>query len=490
MRLLPILCGAMLAAGLHTASAQDTGHLTSRQAAEDAAVLVRALRTLHPALDKYQTREQALAHFARFEQGAAAATDAGAMYLAATRLAASIRCGHTWTDVQNQSGAARARLLEAADKLPLTLELVEQRLLVLASAVPGIAPGDELMGVDGFTPAAMQAELLPYLHADGASDGTRLLQLSHRRAGYSMLDIVWPLLHPPAGGMYQLSVRSARGEAAAISVDAVTLARRKAALAAQGAKAPSEAWSMRYEADHAVMTLPTFSFNRDRFDWRAFYREAFAELDRRKTAALVVDIRANEGGDGAIGLALLSYLLREETSYISDQSVTTYERVPYPLVRYLDTWDYSFFDRTGQVEAIKTGPQAGRLSYRPAARKVHTLLPEPQRFKGKVYLLTGPENGAAAFTLAALAKKTGAAVLVGQPTGGNQRGINGGQLMWVTLPHSGVAVDIPLLAATYAADTPDAPIAPDIAVPARFEDARSGRDAAMAAALAAARGAL
>ena len=49
-----------------------------------------------------------------------------------------------------------------------------------------------------------------------------------------------------------------------------------------------------------------------------------------------------------------------------------------------------------------------------------------------------------------------AATLVGQPTGGNLRGLNGGQLAWITLPASGVAVDIPLLAAIHPGDPPDA----------------------------------
>ena len=72
------------------------------------------------------------------------ARTAADMYLAATELAASVRCGHTWTNVLNQQGAIKQRLLEAPDKLPLTMTLVEGRWLVLASAAPGIAAGDEV----------------------------------------------------------------------------------------------------------------------------------------------------------------------------------------------------------------------------------------------------------------------------------------------------------------------------------------------------------
>ena len=43
-------------------------------------------------------------------------------------------------------------------------------------------------------------------------------------------------------------------------------------------------------------------------------------------------------------------------------------------------------------------------------------------------------------------QRAGAATLLGQPTGGNLRGLNSGQICWVTLPVSGVGVDIPAAA--------------------------------------------
>ena len=179
----------------------------------------------------------------------------------------------------------------------------------------------------------------------------------------------------------------------------------------------------------------------------------------------------------------MSYLVKAPKSYRADQSVTTYERVPYKLARYLDTWDFGFFDRTGQVDPILEGPQAGRLSFRPNAARLQLVEPRAARYAGKVFLLVGPENSSATFALARLAQQWGAATLVGQPTGGNQRGLNGGQLAWVTLPESGVAVDIPLLATRYASGTPDAGVTPDIIVRRSFAAQAAGRDEEMEAVL-------
>ena len=460
------------------AAAADT--LTPEQARRDADILVKTLRALHPALDKYRTPAEVDAAFARFQARAGDARTPAAMYLAATELAASIRCGHTWTNVLNQQGAIKTRLLDAADKLPLTMTLVEGRFLVLASAIPGVRAGDEVLSIDGRGAAQVVAAMLPYLRADGSSDGKRLRQLGHDRPDYSMMDIVWPLLSPPAAGVYRLTVQGG-GAVRGVDATATTLAARAASLQAQGIKPKGETWSLRFDGATAVMTLPTFSVYRDKFDWRGFFADSFKQIAQRHTARLIIDIRDNEGGDGAIGLELLSYLVKAPVSYTSDQSVTTYERVPYQFTRYLDTWDYGFFDRTGQVDRIADGPQAGRYTFRPNASKTRTIAPRADRYRGAAWLLVGPENSSATFALAQLVKQTGAATLVGQPTGGNQRGLNGGQLAWVNLPNSGVAVDIPLLASSYGVDTPDASVTPDVLVKRSFDLQAAGRDQEMAA---------
>jgi hypothetical protein len=76
-------------------------------------------------------------------------------------------------------------------------------------------------------------------------------------------------------------------------------------------------------------------------------------------------------------------------------------------------------------------------------------------------------------------KASGAATLLGQTTAGNLRGLNGGELAWIHLPASGVGIDIPLLAAVYEGDVPDASVLPDVLLVPRFEDAQSGIDTEM-----------
>lgn len=467
----------------HAAAQLSDKPLSAEQAAQDARILKRTLIALHPALTKYRTQEEMDAAFKRFEQRGGAARNAGEMYLAASELAASIRCGHTWTNVLNQQGAAKETLLEAADKLPFTMMLVENRWLVLASTDPAVKAGDEVLAINGKRAPEIVSMMMPYLRADGRSDGKRLQQLNHNRGDYSQMDIIWPLLSPPVNGRYAVEILRADGSRAAMAVQATRLNARDTALASRGIKPASEAWTFRIDGNRAVMTLPTFAFWNSDFNWAGFIDDAFAELHEKKIPNLIIDIRANEGGDGAIGGKVLSHLVSRPFSFVSDQSTSNYERVPYNLAKYLDTWDFSFFDRTGQVEKITEGTAAGKYRYLPNAAKLQTIQPVGQPYAGRTYLLISAENSSATFQFAWLAKQTGAATLIGQTTGGNQRGLNGGQLAWVVLPNSGVSVDVPLLAATYTAATPDASIDPDIAVQPRFEARAKGRDLEMEKAL-------
>jgi C-terminal processing protease CtpA/Prc len=256
----------------------------------------------------------------------------------------------------------------------------------------------------------------------------------------------------------------------------LSLDQRRAALAKKGVSAPSEDWSLKIDSQLATMTLPTFSFWNSKFDWGTFLTNSFAELNAQKVPNLVIDIRDNEGGDGAIGAKIVASLLAQPYRYQSDQSVTTYERVPYVIVRYLDTWDYSFFDRTGKVIKIADGPQTGKFEVVSRAVGERVIVPVAEPYRGRVFILIGGENSSATFQFAWLAQSAGVATLVGQPTGGNLRGLSGGELTWVTLPNAGVAVDIPLLATRYQFDTPDASVMPDILVKRTFDGQKSGED--------------
>ncbi len=110
-----------------------------------------------------------------------------------------------------------------------------------------------------------------------------------------------------------------------------------------------------------------------------------------------------------------------------------------------------------------------------------------RRYEGKVAVLIGAANSSATFQFAQIVKENKLATLVGQTTGGNQRGINGGAFFFVTLPNSRIEVDLPLVG-NFVGDErptgaeipfraiPDAGIAPDVPVTPSIDDVTRGVD--------------
>ncbi len=453
-------------------AAPGPAEINADDAQRDLRILKRALTELHPGLLRYTTLAQIDADFAAATAAVANGSSRAQMVLLASQLSASLHCGHTWVSPYNQRQDVVDGVFKRADKLPLTLRWVEGRVLVTGSSAAPVTAGSELLAIDQRPMTAIRDALLPLLRADGLHEGARGKALSQLDSGPNggALDRLFPLMYAPQGGRYTLTLRE-RGSAdpRSVSVMATTTAERDKILPASGG-----AWAFRVNGDTGILTLPTFAFWRSDFKPEAFLQQTFTAL--RGVPFLIIDQRDNEGGDDAIGRAVLSHLLRAPLQGPGYRVECAYERVPYVLARYLDTWDFGFFDRTGQVTK---GP--GRnwlLPDQPGAR----IEPVATPYAGRSVVLVGPQNSSAGFLLARDIQRSGAATLLGQPTGGNLRGLNGGQLCWINLPASGVGVDIPLVAAYAQDNPPDAGVQPDVAVAPRWADAVAGVDTEMQAA--------
>ena len=158
-----------------------------------------------------------------------------------------------------------------------------------------------------------------------------------------------------------------------------------------------------------------------------------------------------------------------------------YRRVPDDLAPYLDTWDPSFRDwGTAAVGPVDS------LFYRLVrfddfGDGGDVVKPAATRYRGRVWVLVGAVNSSATFQFALAVKQSGAATLVGQPTGGNRRGINGGAFFFLRLPKTGLEVDLPLIAGFPTTPEPDAGVVPDILVTPSAADIAAGVDAEMRA---------
>ena len=109
------------------------------------------------------------------------------------------------------------------------------------------------------------------------------------------------------------------------------------------------------------------------------------------------------------------------------------------------------------------------------------LAPSDNHLTGRIFLLTSATNSSAAWQFAVVMKEHNLATLVGQETGGNQKGITAGALFFMRLPNTKIEVDVPLIGMDYdeAVKRPDAGVAPDVYVKPNVMDVIRGVDTEM-----------
>ena len=465
--------------------------VSRRELGQDVALLQSAIEALHPGLrlhnsdaDLDRVLGRLRADVRRSAETHGEAIPLPAAYLPIVRAVAGLRDGHTQVSMYNQSAELSATLYARADRVPFAFRIVGGRMIVTGDATPsGALPaGTEVLTLDGRPVADVLDALMPYASADGGNDAKRVDQLEVRAAPApaERFDVIYPLLFP-AEGPLALAVRNADGAERHLAVGRTTADARRAALLAQDPTRPRTADDLlhyRLGADGtAVLRIGSFAtFNMDR-DYDAWLVEAFQDMAARGAERLVVDLRDVAGGMDAAALLLLRHLLRERMQVTPWQSSTAYDIVPDTLRPHLRSWTTDFYDLSDRVTAVGDG------TFRLPARPPSTVTPAPDAFDGPAAVLVDATASSATFYLAQQIQQGGIATLVGQETGGSLKGLNGGQMAFLTLPHTGITVDLPLFASRPPTPGPDRGVTPDIVVAPDADAVIAGRDPEMEAAL-------
>ncbi|MEL6135095.1 MAG: S41 family peptidase, partial [Bacteroidota bacterium] len=225
----------------------------------------------------------------------------------------------------------------------------------------------------------------------------------------------------------------------------------------------------------AIMKLGTFAiWNWKDFDPKKWFDEAFEELHRKQIPHLIVDIRGNGGGLGEPRDLLMEYLLDEELKCEDKGKVLIRCLKLAPnLVPYADTWNKYIIKG---IPKIMYKPYDDNWYQLREKGDCKSIKPRKDRYKGKIYLLGGPSNVSATFTLLDRANQMGFATFVGEPSGGNQQGVNGGEYIFFYLPYSRMEVDIPLKYFAPLNERPDAGVPPQVSIPFTQQDVAEGKD--------------
>ncbi len=433
---------------------------------------------LHPGLARYTTQAELDAAYADLVREAERDRTLAEAFLALVKFTAKIRCGHTYPNFFNQPARIQRALFEGPH-VPFAFRWLDGHMVVTANlgADARLHPGTEILRLNGVAASEVLERLLPLARADGSNDAKRIEALGvSANAAYEAFDIYHPLVFPWAGSELSLEVRQPDGTTAAFTTPAQTHAERLAALSHEGDPDSSRPmWSLTFvDAKTGYLKMPSWVTYKSTWDWKGDLQRAAEALVARKATGLIVDVRGNEGGED-VGNELLRHLVDKELPVRSSRRIVRYRTVPLELRPALDTWDKSFF--AWGAEAHELGD--GRFELVNKDHQDDVIAPLGPRFRGHVVVLVDAANSSATFQFAALVQRHHLATLIGEPTGGNQRGINGGAFFFLRLPRTGLEVDLPLIgtfARVDAPEPPDAGIVPDVVVTTTAQDIARGRD--------------
>jgi len=218
-------------------------------------------------------------------------------------------------------------------------------------------------------------------------------------------------------------------------------------------------------------------------DYKQFLADAFEQLQANEVKHLIVDIRKNNGGMDEMKKELFTYFAtkNKKTEPIDREGRTRYLKFPETLKSHVQTWgDNPWFfdlkpDRVDQENGYYIFVE--NMKRRKAGKKKNTA------FSGELYLLTSPANVSLAFYLAKDFKHQQLGTIIGQETGGNLRDINGGQILFLRLPNSGIEIDFPVMGGFTIEEQPNRGVLPDVEVETSLEDIYEGVDTEMEVAL-------
>ena len=446
----------------------------------DIAILRSAYTQMHPGLYRYSTPAQIDARLAVLEKDWSRDQSLASAYFSLSRFLGSVKCGHTYANFYNQSGSVRKILFAEIPRVPFLFSWIKGRMVVTAnqSGDTALVAGTSVTHLNDIPARAILERLMPYVRADGSNDAKRSALLGLRgQDEWETFDIFFNLLYPGASD-YVLRTTGIDGRKSTIRVGPISLEKRRSAKRDTiGSQSNGAVWNIEYRThDTAILTMPSWGLYDSKWDWQAYLDTCFADMQTRKTRTLIIDIRDNEGGLDC-GNALIARLIDQPLVLEAVDRRVRYRSVPAELKPYLDTWDPSFATLGEGAKELPDG------FFSLGAGPANNISPEGPRFSGKMIVLANAQNSSATFQFVNIVKSYGLGTIVGEPTGGNRRGINGGSFYFLRLPNSGLEADLPLVGFYRKTAQPDAGIIPDFAVDLTTRDIAEGRDPVMDRAL-------
>jgi hypothetical protein len=403
---------------------------------QDYSLLRNILEKKHPSLYWY-TPKDSMDYF--FNEGYKAIADSmtelqfGWKILAP--IAATIHCGHT--SFSMSKGWDKFIKRRNIPSFPLFLKIWNDTMVVTFNLNKNdsvLKKGTIITSINGIRSADVINIMFDYMVEDGYSENVNYIRLSTS----------FPYFHRNIFGlykMYNVGYIDETGNEKNIlipyhNVPGDSLHRRKMPPGMERKMHPQQRRenirSLQIDTSFALMTINSFS----KGHLRNFFRRSFRKIRQQKVKNLVVDIRANGGGD-INNYVLLTRFLRKTPFKVADTTDAISKNLR-PYTKYISS---GFFDNIG-LFFVTHKEHDGKYHFGFWER--HTFVAKRKNyFNGDVYVLINGLTFSASTLFCNAIKGQQNITLVGEETGGGWYGNSGIMIPDITLPNTKLRVRLP-----------------------------------------------
>jgi hypothetical protein len=385
------------------ASAADSAQFTADQLRRDLDVLAQDIVANHPRL----SHSVDPVVFAAAVQALRGRLDRPLTRDAAWRELATLNPlladGHLFVAFPDWRGEAEAHRAQGGTFFPFEVVFGDDgslRVKSLLGGMPTPRAGARIVAINGRSASVVQREILDRTHGDTPAFRA---ELASRRFWF----YAWKLFGAPP--VYDIAFEGARDKP-----PRVPGSRAQPEFLADEAAFERQFSLSLLPGDAALLTVATFSWPKKE-EFLAFTRDAFARIRDAGVRRLVIDVRANGGGDDDFWIeGILPYVATGPYRWAS-----SYEKRV--LERYLDAGE--------TVGAVVSGP---------IDRWIQPDGANPLRFEGEVLVLVGRSTYSSAILFANVVQDFGFGKVAG--TRGAARASQSGGVQQSVLPNTGLAV--------------------------------------------------
>jgi hypothetical protein len=392
---------------------------------EDLRILRQALEKGHPGIYRYTPKAKMDQAFDGAEKGLDRPMNVYEFYRIVAPAVAKIKCGHT--RVRINPSLNKGKLL-----LPLAVRALDGKLYVLRDLSGGqnSLMGTEIRGINGLDTNKIIDTMLAATPGDGDVQTSRLRRIGGENFARELINLLG--LESPYTIILWDSKRNIEHTVRLDGIDAAKLRESH----------PKDSATLTFLDDGKIADLKINQFGgtANKKDLKVFFQECFSEIDKKKSAALILDLRDNGGGADELGKLLLSFLIDEPFQYYDDLILNGLDS---SLIKY-SAKDLEVMWERALKDGIMVRQDNGK--YRNVKHPNWGIQqPSKPTFAGKVYILINGNSFSTTSEFLSHAHARKRATFIGEESGGGYYGNTSGPGGLITLPNTKLQAYVPLM---------------------------------------------